>query len=381
MLTMNAGEQFKLDVITKLFAGKISIKQAMQILNKSESTIFRYLRGHRKEGVLFVKHKNTQRIPTNKIDPLVEEQIIRLCQEKYKNFNRSHAREEISATEKIHIAKDTFNRICQRNNLLMKKVKKRKSKNRYRRDRMAEAGIMLQLDGSPHRWFGMRKTCLVLIIDDATSDPLYGEFSPTETTFACMNVIKKVLQLHGVFQILYTDRAGIFGKDTVNHFDGVKREGFTSLKKCLTKFGINTIYAQSAEAKGRIERAFNTLQDRLVAEFELNSVETIKEANKYLNEVYLPKHRKLFSKSEVKSAFSPILPSVKLDEYFYMSSERKIKKDHTFNLEGVVYDLDPSDSNQAGKTLEIRKYPNGNTKYFIDDREINIRENLTKTIG
>lgn len=383
MLIMNSTEQIKLDVIGKLSQGQISTKQAMQILDKSESTIFRYLRKFRLIGALFVKHKNSNKIPINKTMPELEEKIIKLCQDKYKNFNRSHAREEIKATEGISIAKDTFNRICKRNNILTKQVKKRKCKSKYRRDRMKQTGIMLQLDGSPHRWFGRRKTCLVLIIDDATSDPLYGEFSPTETTFACMNVIKQVLRSHGAFQILYTDRAGIFGRNTTNHFDGVKREGFSSLKRCILKFGIHTIYAQSAEAKGRIERAFNTLQDRLVAEFELNKIKTIAQANKYLNEVYLPKHRKNFSVDPANqtSGFTPILSSVNLDDYFYMSLERKIKNDHTFSLEGIVYDIEKAQEDQRGKTIEIRKYPDGKTLYFIDDKEVRLRDKLSQAIG
>lgn len=383
MLIMNSTEQIKLDVITKLSAQKITLRQAMQILGKSESTIFRYLRQFRLDGVFFVKHKNFNKTPVNKTDPDLEKKIVQLCSKKYKNFNRTHAREEIEATEGISIAKDTFNRICSRNKILTKRVKKRKSKNKYRRDRMKQVGIMLQLDGSPHRWFGRRKTCLVLIIDDATSDPLYGEFSPTETTFACMNVIKQVLKSYGAFQILYTDRAGIFGKDITNHFDGVKREGFSSLKKCISKFGIHTIYAQSAEAKGRIERAFNTLQDRLVAEFELNKIKTIPEANKYLNEIYLPKHRKNFriEPAEQLNGFTPILSSVNLDEHFYMSFERKIKNDHTFSLDGIIYDIEKTKDDQRGKTIEVRKYPDGKIKYFIDDKEIRLREKYSQAIG
>lgn len=383
MLIMNSSEQIKLDVISKLSQNKITVNQAMQILSKSESTIFRYLRNYRSEGVIFVKHKNSQKPPVNKTESHVETTLISLCKGKYKDFNRSHAREEIEANEGIKIPKDTFNRICKRNNLLMKQVKKRRSKAKHRRQRMQQMGVMLQLDGSPHRWFGRRKTCLVLIIDDATSDILYGEFSPTETTFACMNVIKKVLRTHGLFQILYTDRAGIFGRDTTNHFDGVKREGFSSLKNCLLKFGIHTIYAQSAEAKGRIERAFNTLQDRLVAEFKLHNIKTIPEANKYLNEVYIPKHRQNFSVAPLisESAFTPLLSSVNLDEHFYMTIKRKVKNDQTFSLENVVYDLARTGDDNRNKTIEIRKYPDGKIKYFIDDKEVQLANKNDQAIG
>ncbi len=88
---------------------------------------------------------------------------------------------------------------------------------------------MVQMDGSPHKWFGLSEACPVIAIDDATSDILYGEFSPTETTFVCTNVTKNILKNHGIFQILYVDKAGIFGKNLTNIFGAVKREG------CVTK--------------------------------------------------------------------------------------------------------------------------------------------------
>ncbi len=376
MLVMNSIEQLKLDVIGKLSGGKITYKQAIQILNKSESTIFRYLREYEAQGSRFALHRNKKKAPINKTDTNLEERIIELCKEKYKNFNRTHAWEEILANEDIRIPKTTFNNICCRNNLLNKNKKKRSCQNKYRRPRMKKKGIMLQLDGSPHRWFGHKKSCLVAIIDDATSDILYGEFSPTETTFACMNVIKHVLKQYGTFQILYTDRAGIFGKDPINHFDAVKREGFSSLKECLLKFKINTIYAYSPEAKGRIERAFRTLQDRLVAELEFNGIKTIKEANDYLNNVYLKKHRERFAVNPADSdnGFTPLLGEVDLYKHFYMKECRKIKNDHSFNYNGNTIDLKKTSENYVGKTLEIRSYPDGQVRYFIDDKEVELKQ-------
>ena len=377
MLSMTSSEQLELDVINKVNSNKITIKQAMQILNKSESTIYRKLSKLRNEGVSFVKHGNCNKTPKNKTCSTLEAKIIDLCKNKYKNYNRVHAWEEMSSNEGLDLPLNTFKNICKRNNLLMKNVKsKRRSKPRHRRRRMKQKGIMIQLDGSPHRWFGRKKTCLVIAIDDATSDPLYGEFSPTETTFACMNVIKKVLNKFGAFQILYTDKAGIFGKDPINHFDAVKRSGFSSLQECLLKFDINTIHAQSPEAKGRVERCFKTLQDRLVAEMETYNIRTIEEANRYLNDVYLKKHRENFAieAKDQKLAFTKILPSINLDEFFYMKQTRKIKNDHTFSLGNIIYDIETYEKNLSGKEIEIRSYPCGKVLYFVDDEEVRLKE-------
>ena len=295
MLTLKANEQLKLDIVSRVHAGKITFQHALKILDKSESTLFRYLKDYEDRGALFALHKNKNKKPINKTDTLLEEKIVHLCKEKYFDFNRTHAWEKLREIERIEIPKDTFNRICQRNNILNKNVKRKMKISRSRRERMKQTGLMIQMDGSPHKWFGYRKTCLVIAIEDATSEILYGEFSPTETTFACMNVTKKVLKDHGAFQVLYVDKAGIFGKNETNNFGAVKREGFSSLKMCLLKFSIHTVSAHSPEAKGRVERAFRTLQDRLVPEMRLAGIRSIKEANHFFNIDFLPQHREKFA--------------------------------------------------------------------------------------
>lgn len=375
MLTLKVKEQLKLDIVSRVHAGKISFQHALKILNKSESTLFRYLKDYEDRGAAFAFHKNKNKKPINKTDTQLEEKIVSLCKEKYFDFNRTHAWEKLKETERIEIPKDTFNRICQRNNILNKNVKRKKKISRSRRERMKQTGLMIQMDGSPHKWFGHRKTCLVIAIEDATSEVLYGEFSPTETTFACMNVIKKVLKDHGAFQVLYVDKAGIFGKNDTNNFGAVKREGFSSLKMCLLKFSIHTVSAHSPEAKGRVERAFRTLQDRLVPEMRLAGIRTIKEANQFFNLVFLPQHREKFAvpPQKIESAFISIHPSVNLDDQFYMIEKRVIKNDHTFSLNNKTYDIIHNNQFYSGKEIEIRSYPEGQVRYYVDDKEVTIK--------
>ncbi len=376
MLTLKTQDQLKLDVIRRVYQSKISFNQALKILNVSERTLFRYLSKYSDQGLSFVLHKNLNKAPKNKINPAIESKIINLCKEKYFDFNRTHAREKLFENHQLKIKKSTFNDLCNRHNILNKNKKRRKKIARTRRPRMKQTGLMIQMDGSPHRWFGHRKTCLVIAIDDATSEILYGEFSPTETTFACMNVVKKVLKDRGIFQILYVDKAGIFGKDPIQQFDALKREGFSSLRHCLLKFNIHTIFAHSPEAKGRVERAFKTLQDRVPPEMRLAKIKNISEANKHFNDVLLPRLKELFANNvlSIESAFIPILPSVSLDEEFYMLEKRQIKNDHTFSFKNVIHDLKIGKGrNYSGKQVEIRSYPDGKVSYFVDDEELSLK--------
>jgi transposase len=371
VVTLNAKEQLKLDVVSRVFTQKVKFETALKILNCSERTLYRYLKRFKTEGALFVKHKNTGKNPANKTNLDLEQNIVEICKDRYHDFNRTHALEFLADKEKIKIPKDTFNRICNRNNILNKRLKKRRPKIKRRRDRMPEQGLMIQLDGSPHRWFGFRKTCLVIAIDDANSEIVYGEFSPTETTFACMNVIKGVLREKGSFEVLYVDKAGIYGRDPLTSFS-TKRDGFSNMKERLKTYDIKVIFAHSPEAKGRVERAFNTLQDRLIAELRLNNINNIEDANKYLREVYLPAHNRKFSIPDVSSSYVPVIGD--LDKEFYMSIKRVIKNDHTFRNENVVYDILRNKKNYAGKEVEIRSYPDGKVLYFVDDIEISLKE-------
>lgn len=137
---------------------------------------------------------------------------------------------------------------------------------------MEAPGLMLQMDGSTHRWFGNNKSCLIAMIGDANSD-IHAEFFPSEITAGCLKVMRSVIEKSGVFKTLYVDRAGIFG--------GPKSCNFSQMQRACEELGINIIFASSPQGKGRIERAFDTLQDRLIPELRLHNIIDMAGANSY----------------------------------------------------------------------------------------------------
>lgn len=378
---LNSNEQLKLDVIGKVLQQKITRKSAQQILNVSERTLRRYVKAYEEDGPLFVKHGNWKNTPANKTLEPLKEDIIALIQEKYYDFNRKHASEKLNEVEGIPIGYDTLNRWCNEKKILTKKANKRKRKKHYRRNRMKQKGLMIQMDGSPEVWFGLKKHSLVIAIDDADGEIIAGNFAPTETTFSCMNVIKDVLRKRGIFNLLYVDKAGIFGSNHLTKF-GVKREGFSQLRQRLQEQNIQVIHAHSAQAKGRVERAFNTLQDRLIPEMRLAGIRNIKEANKYFNEYFLPE---IFNKKYTvtpeseESAFIPILPSVNIDELFYRSETRVVRKDHTISFKGKTIDLEKIDDDIVDKEIELRFYPDESVRLFLSKKELYFKENMLQT--
>jgi hypothetical protein len=144
---------------------------------------------------------------------------------------------------------------------------------------MEVSGLLLQMDGSTHRWFGDKKFCLIAIIDDATSE-IHAEFFESETTFGCLSVLRDFIARKGLFKSLYVDRAGIFG--------GPKRCNFSQVQRACDELGIQIVFTNFPQGKGRIERSFDTFQDRLVPELRLNDIQDIDSANRHLQDVFIP---------------------------------------------------------------------------------------------
>jgi len=218
---------------------------------------------------------------------------------------------------------------------------------------------MVQIDGSPHRWLtGHLPFCLTAAIDDATGRFLAGKFTPTETTFAAMDVVEKVVKKYGCFQMLYSDKAGIYG--------GGKRDGFSNMNRAMENLGIISLQANSPQAKGKVERLFGTLQDRLTSEMRLRRIRTIDEANEYLENEFIDYFNERFARQAVDSqpAYRPLNESVELNEVFTMRDDRVIKSGHVVNYNSDQYVI-LTDKCLLKKGVEIRFYRNGDMKMFL----------------
>lgn len=360
---MKAVIQLKIDIIEKTLKKIISKNDAAKILNVSVRTVERYETGFRLKGVEFFIHKNTDRSPVNKTNIEIIEASKKLLKEKYFDFNMTHCLEKLLSVENIKINRETFRKECHSINMV-KRRQRRRSKPRYLRQRTAQAGIFLQMDGSPHHWFNKEESCLIGAVDDATSENYYSEFFPSETTMGCMKVLKNIILKKGLFKILYVDRAGLFG--------GQKRTDFAQVKRALNELNIQIIYANSAEAKGRIERHWETLQDRLVPEMRLRNITSYTAANEYLNSQFLPvEYNKKYAvvPSNLEPGWVTLPESINLDEVFCVKHPRVVASDHTIAYEGKIYRItDDLKYSIKGQKVEIRKYLNEEIKFWFADR-------------
>lgn len=369
VFTMSAREQMELDIVAKIVAGTMSRKQGQQVLDVSERTLRRYIEGYAKDGVVFIKHGNCSLVPTNRTDDAIKRTVQKLVKEKYFDFNMTHCLEKLENDENISIKRETFRKWCHEIKMV-KKAKRRRAKVRRLRQRMQQAGLMLQMDGSPHHWFGGRPSCLVGAIDDADSDVPYAEFFPAEDTISCMRVIHKIIEKKGVFQILYVDRAGIFG--------GQKRSNFSQVKRALRELGIHIIFANSPEAKGRIERLWQTFQDRLVPELRIRNIRSYENANHFLQEQFLPNEyapKFKITPENLQSAYKPIPDGVDLWEIFCLKEYRSVKRDHTFSVDNELYQIDsPLKHSIYKQSIEMRTYQDLSRRFFFAGKEIEVSQ-------
>jgi hypothetical protein len=239
---------------------------------------------------------------------------------------------------------------------------------------MESPGLLLQMDGSPHRWFGGKKSCLIAIIDDATSE-IHAEFFKSETTLGCLKVLRDYIAQKGVFKALYVDRAGIFG--------GPKRCNFSQVQRACSELGIEIIFANSPQGKGRIERSFDTFQDRLIPELRLNNVRDMDTANRYLQDVFIPSFWRnqieVMSRNE-DSEFTPVPDHINLDEVFVAKDYRKIRNDHTFSYGNKFYLIEsPLKHSIAKQKIEIRTGKDDGFEAYFAGRHLAVSEVIEPT--
>ena len=367
MIVMDSKAQLTVDIIAKVVEGRITIANAAKLLSKSRRTIERYVKQYQQVGIQFAVHGNSGKAPPNKTPVSIKKAVQKLIQEKYYDLNLLHLAEQLATNENIVIKRETL-RSWAHDIHHVKRAKRRRSNVRKRRERMEAPGLMMQMDGSPHRWFGDKKHCLIAMIDDATSE-VYAEFFPSETTVGCLKVMRECIETKGVFKTLYVDRAGIFG--------GPKRCNFSQMQRACEELGIEIIFANSPQGKGRIERAFDTFQDRLVPELRLNNINDIAAANAYLKHIFIPQfwQSKVQVKSKQAPEFTPLSKHINLDDICVIKDHRKIRNDHTFSYGNKFYLIDsPLKHSIANQKIEIRNTSKkGFTAHFAG-RKLKISE-------
>jgi len=321
-------------IIQKLIDGILTTAKAAEILSLSERHIKRLKAGVIKNGLGSLAHGNRGRKPSHSISDELKEHVLKLIQqEPYAKANNTHLSQLLAERESIYLSVSSIRRI--RNSLgILSPRKHRPPKSHQRRPRKESEGMLIQIDASLHRWFGNDHPSVALVggIDDATGKIVGAVFRPTEDLEGYFEMLRQILTNYGVPLAIYSDRHTIFkssneDKLTIeDELDG-KQVPLTQFGRALSELGIEHIKARSPQAKGRIERLWGTLQDRLTIEFALANIKTIDEANHFLKE-FIPKFNAQFSVCPVKqnSAYRPSPATLdQFNEYLCIKESRKVK--------------------------------------------------------
>jgi len=351
---LDARDQQRIDALTRWREGLLTAAEATTLLGTSERTAWRLLSRFRSMGVAGIVHGNRGRTSPRRLPTLIEEWIIELARTRYRGVNDSHLAELLIEDEEIAIGRSSLQRLLRRAGVGT--VRRRRSpKYRSRRERMPQAGLLVQIDGSPHDWLEDRGPRLTLVgaIDDATGAIVAATFAPVEDGHAYLTILARMCRDHGVPAAVYRDRSGIFAP---TNRPGPLGDGGTQVGRALAELGISSIAAASAQAKGRVERLWGTCQDRLVSELRLAGAGDLATANVVL-ERFIGRFNVAFSVTPAIEAGAWRLapPARELDRICAFRWRRMVGNDNTVRVDGAILQLPPSIGGRgvAGRRVEV----------------------------
>lgn len=290
------------------------------------------------KGLLKPGREAPNKIPDEKI-----KLIASLYKKYYWDFNIMHFKDKLAQLHNISLSYESIRKILIKENI--HQPKKKKIVHRQRR-RMPKAGMLTQMDSSQHRWLEHipEKWWLTAIIDDATNEVPYARFFPKDILFSNMHVLRRFIEIKGVFYSLYVDKASHF-KTTRHaglHYTVNPEQDETQIERALNELDIILILANSPQAKGRIEVLFRLFQDRLIKEMRLAGIKNYNQANKFLQEKFLPWYNSKYSHKNVESVYLPLPQDKNLDTIFCIKKERTVNSDNTIHIQGQVIQIPPS---------------------------------------
>ncbi|HEY7907407.1 MAG TPA: ISNCY family transposase [Thermomicrobiales bacterium] len=335
---MNQREQRRVIVLTQVVGGTLTVAGAAERMQLSERQVKRLLVGFRREGVAALVHGNRGRQPAHALSEETREEVRGLAMGKYAGFNQVHLTEQLGDGEGIALSRSSVRRILLAQGIHSPRTR-RAPVHRSRRERRGQAGALVQIDASPHDWLEGRGPRLTLFaaIDDATGEVLALLFRAVEDAQGYFLLVRMIVTTHGRPLALSHDRHSIFRVSatrevTVAEQLAGEREP-TQFGRLLDELGIESIAARSPQAKGRVERLFGTLQDRLVSVLRLTGATNEREANDCLG-AFLGTFNGRFRvlAAEEGACYRSITAQPELDMFFCFKYQRTVGMDNTIRF-------------------------------------------------
>jgi transposase len=374
---MSQKERQRHHLLQMVTEGRITLIEASQKMVVSYRHAKRLKKRFLQQGAKALVHGNRGRTPPNALKPETRKQVIDLAQQRYSAFNDTHFTEALQVNEGLKLGRETVRQLLRQAGIKPKR-KRRPKKHHRRRERKTREGLMLLWDGSPHRWFGptAEPCCLMAAVDDATSNLVAARFVDAESSHAYLCLLQDIVSIHGLPAAIYQDRhSALYNShepwSLQEQLDGRKRP--TQVGAALEALGIQAIFAHSPQAKGRIERAFGTLQDRLLAELDLQGITDIDSANAFLVG-FIERYNRRFGveAKNGRSAWRKPSRDLDLDRIISLSYPATVANDNTVRQNGLVIDIPPGPKGRsyAQAEVDLRQMLDGSWRVYYQNRVV-----------
>jgi hypothetical protein len=373
LVTMSRGELDRAGVVARVAEGRLTQAHAAELLGLSVRQVRRLCRIHEIEGPSGFASKRRGR-PSNRLLPgAVRESALELVRARYSDFGPTLAHEKLVEQHGFGVSLTTVRRWMVEAELWTPRKLRDRRVHQPRRRREC-LGELIQIDGCEHPWFEERaaKCVLLVFVDDATGRLMELRFASTESTFSYFTSVRRYLERHGRPVAFYSDKATIFRVNRNSH----QGSGLTQFGRAMSELNIDVLCANSAPAKGRVERAHLTLQDRLVKELRLAGACSMADGNALLPG-FVEDYNRRFGREPQSphDAHRPLPADEPLEDIFQLQVERKVSRNLTVQYRRVLYLLEPTAEAHAVKGQRVRIYEDddGNVSIRAGDQELPAR--------
>jgi len=362
-------EQQRTEVVSRWLAGILATDEAVLLLGCSERTAWRLRAAMLRAGAAGLAHGNRGRPSARRLPDGLADRIVELATTRYRGFNDTHLAEVLADEEGIVIGRSSLRRLLRSRGIASPRHR-RAARYRSRRERMAQEGLMVQVDGSRHDWLEGRGPWLTLVggIDDATGKVVGAVFREAEDGVGYLTLVRDMARRFGLPASIYRDGSGVFAP---TRGSARERDEATQVGRALVELGITSIHAGSPQAKGRIERAWGTFQDRLASDLRRRGVTDLEGANAVLRD-FIPRfnHRFAVPAASPVPAWRPVPPGLDLARVLAFRWRRAVGSDSCIRLEGAILQLPPGVGGRslAGRRVDVELRLDGRLLVTADGR-------------
>lgn len=377
-ITLTKRDAERLRILHQVMDGMITQVCAGQLLNITERQVRTLLVRVREEGAKGLVHRSRGRESPRKMPEVLEDRMARIIKSRYPDFSPLLASEKLRERHRIEVSREKVRQVMMARGLWKRRRFRKEA--HFWRERRHRLGEMIQMDGSHHDWLEGRGPWMVLMgyVDDATGR-FYGRFCDHEGVYPAMDSLRRYIELYGLPLAIYLDKHSTYKTTRQADMDELLKEkqAETQFERAAGELGITVIHAHSPQAKGRIERVFRTLQDRLVKEMRLGGVRTLDEANRFLegySKIY--NRRYCVEALEPGDLHRPVSKSVVLDDVLCLKGFRTVNEGYLVKWRGRVFVLNkPSLTLRQQKLVVLERF-DGRLSLRFKGRDLEYREVL-----